>query len=50
VLLAIGLCPELTHTALRLTLGAPTTDAEIDRVLKLLPAAVHRLREMMAVR
>ena len=50
VLLAIGRCPELAHTALRLTLGAPTIDAEIDRVLKLLPAAVRRLREMIAVR
>ena len=50
MLLAIGRCPELAHSALRLTLGAPTTDAEIDRVLKLLPAAVRRLREMIAVR
>ena len=50
VLLAIGRCPELAHTALRLTFGAPTIDAEIDRVLKLLPAAVLRLREMIAVR
>jgi cysteine desulfurase len=50
VLLAIGRYPGLAHTALRLTLGAPTTDAEIDRVLKLLPAAVRRLREMIAVR
>jgi len=50
VLLAIGRSPELAHTALRLTLGAPTTDAEIDRVLELLPAAVRRLREIMAVR
>ena len=50
VLLAIGRSPELAHTALRLTLGAPTTDAEIDRVLELLPAAVRRLRGIMAVR
>jgi cysteine sulfinate desulfinase/cysteine desulfurase-like protein len=42
VLLAIGRSPELAHTALRLTLGAPTTDAEIDRVLE--------LRAMMAAR
>jgi cysteine desulfurase len=45
VLLAIGRSPELAHTALRLTLGAPTTDTEIDRVLDLLPAAVTRVRE-----
>jgi cysteine desulfurase len=44
VLLAIGRSPELAHTAVRLTLGAPTTDAEIDRVLDLLPRAVERLR------
>jgi cysteine desulfurase len=45
VLLAIGRSPELAHTALRLTLGAPTTEAEIDRVLELLPAAIDRIRE-----
>jgi cysteine desulfurase len=45
VLLAIGRSPELAHTALRLTLGAPTTDAEIERVLEVLPAAVGRVRE-----
>jgi cysteine desulfurase len=50
VLLAIGRSPELAHTALRLTLGAPTTSAEIDRVLDLLPAAVHRLRAAVPAR
>jgi cysteine desulfurase len=50
VLVAIGRSLELAHTALRLTLGAPTTDAEIDRVLELLPGAVRRLREPMAAR
>jgi len=44
VLLAIGRSPELAHTALRLTLGAPTTEAEVERVLDLLPLAVERLR------
>jgi cysteine desulfurase len=48
VLLAIGRSPELAHTAVRLTLGAPTTDAEIDRVLELLPLAVARLRDRAA--
>jgi cysteine desulfurase len=48
VLLAIGRSPELAHTAVRLTLGAPTTEAEVARVLELLPAAVHRLRERAA--
>jgi cysteine desulfurase len=45
VLLAIGRSPELAHTAVRLTLGAPTTEEEIARVLDLLPPAIHRLRE-----
>ncbi len=45
VLLAIGRSPELAHTAVRLTLGAPTTEAEIERVLALLPAVVGRVRE-----
>jgi cysteine desulfurase len=44
VLLAIGRDPELAHTALRLTLGAPTTGDEIDRVVELLPTAVDRVR------
>jgi len=44
VLLAIGRRAELAHTAVRLTLGAPTTEAEIDRVVELLPLAVERVR------
>ena len=44
VLLAIGRSPELAHTAVRLTLGAPTTEAEVERVLALLPIVVDRLR------
>ena len=43
VLLAIGRSAELAHTAVRLTLGAPTTEAEVDRVLELLPRAVERV-------
>jgi cysteine desulfurase len=45
VLLAIGRSAELAHTAVRLTLGAPTTEAEVDRVLELLPRAVERVRD-----
>ena len=45
VLLAIGRSAELAHTAVRLTLGAPTTEAEVDRVLDLLPLAVERVRD-----
>jgi len=48
VLLAIGRSPELAHTAVRLTLGAPTTEAEVERVLELMPRAVRRLRERAA--
>ena len=48
VLLAIGRSPELAHTAVRLTLGAPTTEAEVERVLELMPRAVNRLRERAA--
>ena len=49
VLLAIGRSAELAHTALRLTLGAPTTEAEIERVLDVLPRVVDRLRARTAV-
>jgi len=45
VLLAIGRRPELAQTALRLTLGAPTTAAEVERVLELLPIIADGLRE-----
>jgi cysteine desulfurase len=48
VLLAIGRSPELAHTALRLSLGAPTTDAEIERVIELLPKVVERVRQKVA--
>jgi len=49
VLLAIGRSAELAHTALRLTLGAPTTEAEIERVLDVVPRVVDRLRARTAV-
>jgi len=44
VLLALGRPPAVAHTALRLSLGLPTTDADIDRVLEVLPPLVARLR------
>ena len=50
VLLAIGRSPELAHTAVRLTLGAPTTEAEVDRALELVPVAVERLRGRVLAR
>jgi cysteine desulfurase len=44
VLLALGLPPEVARTGLRLTLGRDTTDADIDRVLEVLPDSVAALR------
>ena len=46
VLLAIGLPHEIAHGSLRLTLGADTTDADIDAVLDTLPGIVKDLRAM----
>ena len=50
VRLAIGRSPELAHTALRLSLGAPTTDTEVDRVIDLLPHVVERVRAGVGAR
>ena len=46
VLLAIGLPHEVAHGSLRMTLGSDTTDADIDRVLEVLPEIVSGLRAM----
>ncbi|MFQ6097674.1 MAG: cysteine desulfurase family protein, partial [Armatimonadota bacterium] len=46
VLLAMGLPHEIAHGSLRLTLGKDNTDADVDRVLDVLPGIVQRLREM----
>jgi cysteine desulfurase len=46
VLLALGLPPERAHCSLRLTLGRETTEADIERVLEVLPGIVARLRAM----
>jgi cysteine desulfurase len=46
VLLSIGLPHEVAHSSLRLTLGRWTTEEEIDRILKVLPGIVGKLREM----
>ena len=46
VLLAIGLPHEIAHGSLRLTLGADTTEADIDAVLDTLPGIVKDLRAM----
>jgi len=46
VLLALGLPHEQTRASLRLSLGKWTTEAEIDRVLEVMPRIVARLRAM----
>jgi cysteine desulfurase len=46
VLLALGLPPEQAHCSLRLTLGRETSEADIERVLAVLPGIVARLRAM----
>jgi len=46
VLLALGLPPERAHGSLRFTLGKWTTEAEVDRVLEVLPRVVAKLRAM----
>jgi len=49
VLLAIGLPHAIAHGSLRLTLGADTTDEDIDAVLDRLPPIVQDLRAMSAM-
>ena len=44
VLLAMGLSPEAAGPSVRFSLGWGTTDAEVDRVLEVLPAVVERVR------
>ena len=44
VLLAMGVEREVAQAAVRFSLGRCTSDAEIDRVLELLPAVVAKLR------
>ena len=46
VLLAMGLSADWALGSLRLTVGRATTDAEIDRVLEVLPVAVAKLRAL----
>lgn len=44
VLLALGLDPALAQSAVRFSLGSATTEAEIQRVVALLPALLERAR------
>lgn len=46
VLLAIGLPHEVAHGSLRLSMGANTTEEEVDYVIETVPAIIQRLRDM----
>jgi cysteine desulfurase len=46
VLLALGLPAEQAHCSLRFTLGRENTEADVERVLEVLPGIVARLRAM----
>jgi cysteine desulfurase len=46
VLVAIGVPLSMAHGSLRISTGRDTTDAEIDRLLEVLPGAVGELRAM----
>lgn len=46
VLTALGLDPEDAHGSLRLTLGRYNTRADVDKVLRVLPGIVERLRKI----
>jgi cysteine desulfurase len=48
VLIAMGYPADLALGSLRLTVGKQTTDAEIDRVLEVLPTSVEKLRAVFA--
>lgn len=46
VLLAMGLCHEIAHGSLRITLGKSNSKEEIDCLLEVLPEIVNKLRSM----
>ncbi len=46
VLMAIGLAREVAQGSLRITVGRDTTDADVDRLLDVLPKIVERLRSV----
>jgi cysteine desulfurase len=49
VLEAIGVSTDVAKSALRLSLGALTTDASIDRVVEVLPMLVEKARRLAPV-
>ena len=46
VLRAMGLSPQRLQSSIRFSLGAGNTEAEVDRVLEVLPAIVEKLRKL----
>lgn len=46
VLLAMGIKQEVAHNSIRFTLGKNTTEAEIKRVVRVLPPIIKKLRKM----
>jgi len=46
VLTALGVDADLAHSAVRLTLGRENTDSQIDRVGRILPEVIQRLRAL----
>ncbi len=46
VLLAMGIKEEITHSSIRFTLGKFTTEAEIKKVIKVLPPIIKKFRKM----
>jgi cysteine desulfurase len=49
VLVAMGVPDELARGSLRFTLGRMNTDADVDRLLEVLPGVVARLRALSPV-
>lgn len=46
VLKAMGLSPHRTQNSIRFSLGASTTEADVDRVIAVLPGVVEKLRSL----
>ena len=49
VLVAMGMPSELARGSLRFTLGRSNTDADVDRLLEVLPPIVERMRKLSPV-
>jgi cysteine desulfurase len=49
VLVAMGLPPDLARGSLRFTLGRMNTDADVDRLLEVLPPIVERMRALSPI-